>query len=55
MISKSLGDAIEGEKIVLEAGFIKLHRGVVRAQGHHGDRAFGAIRAFAYISKSYVI
>lgn len=53
MILKILGDGIEGEKIVLEAGFVKLNRGIVRAQGHHGDKAIGTIRAVAFITKSY--
>ncbi len=53
MISRILGDGVEGDKIVLEAGFIKLHRSIVRSQGHHGDKAIGTMRAFAYISKAY--
>ncbi len=53
MIGKNVGDIIEGEKIILEAGTIKLIRGIVRAQGHHGDRAIGKIRVIAFIEKSY--
>ena len=53
MIGKFVGDRVEGEKIVLEAGTIKLFRGVVRSQGHHGDRAVGKIRAIAFIEKSF--
>lgn len=54
MISKVLGDGTEGDKVVLEAGFVKLHKNIVRSQGHHGDSAVGTIRAFAYISKAYI-
>ena len=53
MIGKLVGDKIEGEKIILEAGTIKLFRGIVRSQGHHGDRAVGKIRALAFIEKSF--
>lgn len=53
MIYRNLGDGIEGEKIVFEAGFIRLGRKIVRSQGHHGDRAVGSVRAFAYIAKAY--
>lgn len=53
MIGKLIGDRIEGEKIILEAGAIKLFKGIVRAQGHHGDRAVGRIRAIAFIEKPF--
>lgn len=53
MIGKMLGDQIEGEKIILEAGYIETYRNIPRAQGHHGDRATGKIRAIAFVSKPY--
>ena len=54
MIGKNAGDVLEGEKIILEAGHIDLYRNVVRAQGHHGDRAVGKIRAVAVITKAFI-
>ncbi len=54
MIHKELGEEIQGEKIILEAGHIEIKRQKIRrAQGHRGKRAVGKIHAMAFIDKPF--
>jgi hypothetical protein len=53
MIGKNLGDRIQGEKIILEAGKIDLVRKIVRSQGHRGGKAVGKTNAVATVDKPF--
>jgi hypothetical protein len=52
---RNIGDRIEGEKIVMEAGFIKHHPNSIKIAGHTSDRAEGKLNASAWIDKPFRI
>ena len=48
-----MGDQLQGDKIILEAGKIDLSSRIIRSQGHRGDRAIGKINVIAIIDKPF--